>query len=196
MTRLKHSPVPLITFLTVLLFVLSPPGLALAEPPPHEGAEGHAEGEESQRMKERVRMMRMYALTEALELDEATAAKLFPYLRSGDETIHQLHDERRTHRRALHRMMKSEEVNAKALDKHIEALERLEIELARAKAEQIRGLKPILSPEQRLRFVVVQERFERRMRGMLREEQRRRRSAGREGSDGDHPPRRQPPHDR
>ena len=142
-----------------------------------------ADGPDSDRrseMLERVRIVRAAALTEALELDEATAARLFPYLRETDAKMEEIHQARREHQHALRQMADAGEYPEREVDAHIEAVAQLDIKLAEARAEQVVGLKGILTPEQRVTFLIVQKRLEREIRRMMREERTRHRGERRE----------------
>ena len=156
-----------------------PAALAQEPPPP---AEREQRGkEERERFQERLRLMRMIALTEALELDEATAAKLFPYLREGDEAQGAAHDELRAHRRALKEMAEQGVFEDKAIDEHIRAIGALERKMSVQRAEQVEGLRRILSPEQRLKFLLTRAHLERELRQALREHREGERRERREG---------------
>ena len=145
-------------------------------PPPPDDEEDDASSSDRERFMDRLRMMRMYALTEALALDEATAAKLFPYLRAGDEAMGKVHDELRSHRKALRQMAKASAWDDKALDQHIDAIGKLEGRMATLGAEQVKGLKGILTAEQRHTFVVTQAHLERELSEALRDRGQSRRS--------------------
>jgi Spy/CpxP family protein refolding chaperone len=140
--------------------------------------DGPPPGPERERMMERVRLLRMYVLTEALELDEATASKLFPYLRQTDEELRALQDQKREQRRAMQEMLRAEQYETKEVDRRIAALMDIESKIAAAQGKQVQGLKGIVSDEQRLKFVMVRGRFERQVREMLREERERRNRGG------------------
>ena len=171
--------------LTTLLFVaaLALPSLAVAEPPPPPPEEQDEEAREQ--MSERLRIVRAAALTEALELDEATATRLFPYLREGDRQREEIHRARREHMKALRKMVRDEAIVEAEVDRRLGKLAELEIEQARIQAEQLDGLKGILSPEQRIRFLLVRRHLDERVREVIREERLKR---GRErGWDGPQP---------
>lgn len=179
----------LLPLLALLLFAL--PALGQPGPPPDDDP---PEGPEHERFLERLRMMRMYALTEALELDEATAAKLFPYLRTGDEAMAEVHEEMRAHRKALRALAVDGKATDKALDAEFAAMEKLEQRMTKLRAEQVEGLKGILTPDQRLKFVLTRARLEREIRSALRdrfgggrEEREQRLRDGRDRRDGPPP---------
>jgi Spy/CpxP family protein refolding chaperone len=166
------------TFL-LLLLLLALPGAALAQPgsdppPDPQSDDGRAD------VEHRIQMMRVFALTEALELDEDTAVRLFPYLREGDAAMRELHQEKRATRKKLRKLVESGEVDDRTLDATVGKLAGLEIELTKARKTQFLGLKSILTPDQRAKFFVAQERFDREMRRRLREIRRERKGEHRE----------------
>jgi hypothetical protein len=155
-----------------LLLLLILPGTALAQPGPEPDEEP---GDQRADIEHRISMMRVFALTEALELDEDTAVRLFPYLRTGDQEMRELHQQQRAAKKRLRKLVESGEVDDKTLDATVGTLAGLEIELTKARKKQFLGLKSILTPDQRAKFFVAQERFDREMRGRLREIRRERR---------------------
>jgi len=168
-----------ITLLLLALAIFLAPGSTMAEGPHHGGGDAvEPHGEKRGEMMEKIRMMRMYALTEALELDEATAAKLFPYLRDKDREIMKLHEAKRAHRKAFRKMVKATSYDEKEVERRIAELFELDVQLAQARRDQAVGLKRILSVEQRAKFVLVSARFEDKVHGMIKEERKRRREHG------------------
>lgn len=164
------SVLRLVSTLLVLLGSFGGPAFAA---PPEAAADEDEEGPRGE-LLERVRLLRMYALTEALELDETTAGRLFPYLKPGDEEIERLHGELRRHRGALRQLVRGT-IEAKVAEAHLSAVSDLERRLADARSRQLDGLKTILTVEQRARFYVAQARFEERVRDMIREARQERR---------------------
>jgi hypothetical protein len=148
---------------TLLLSLLCPPAFA-QEPPDDDVGD-----EEREAFHARLHMMRMYALTEALELDEATAAKLFPYLREGEEAMGRVHREIRLHRQALRALADQEAPSEKEINEHIGAIGTLEQTMVAMRTEQIAGLQGILTASQRLRFVLTHARIDRELRNAIRE---------------------------
>ena len=143
------------------------------EPPP---GEREPSDEERERMMDRVRLMRMYALTEALELDEAIAAKLFPYLREGDRAVEALHEQKRTFKKQLREMARADAYDEKAVVKLVRGISELDIAIAQEHAKQLQGLSRILDAEKQVKFLLVRGRFEGEVRDMIRQERGRARS--------------------
>jgi hypothetical protein len=167
----------------LLLAALLLPQAASAEPPSGTEQVPH---EMRREMLEKIRMVRMYSLTEALELDEATAARLFPYLRKDDSTLETLQQTKHKSHKALRAMVKSGDFEAKA-DKHLATISQTNIEIARTEAAQVEGLDRILSAEQRVKFVLAKAQFERKVREIMREERQRKRRKRMERRQGGEP---------
>lgn len=163
-----------LVLLTLTALLLSTPAWSqpVDEPPP---GEPEPSEQERQKMMDRVRLMRMYALTEALELDEATAARLFPYLREGDRAIEGLHEQKRAFKMQLREMARTETYDDKAIVKLIRGVSELDVAIAQEQAKQVRGLSAILDAEKQVKFLLVRGRFEGEVREMIRDERRRER---------------------
>lgn len=162
---------PLTLILSLALLAAS--ASAQEPPPPPDGEEPAPEDRE--RFLERVRMMRMYALTEALELDEATAAKLFPYLREGDDRLEEFHLQKREFGKQLRAMVKADTYDEAVAKKLLRGVAELEVAIATEHGKQMKGLSSILSVEQQVKFAMTRQRFERQLREMIRDERRSRR---------------------
>lgn len=156
------------------------PASALAEDPPPaaEDEQQEASPEQREKLLKRIRLVRMYALTEALDLDEAIAAKLFPFLKGHDNKLKELHVAKRTHSKALRKMVRAGDFPQRAADEHIEELGRIEIAMAELHAAMADGLKKILSTEQRVKYVMVREKLEHEIRRTIREHRRQRMGDG------------------
>ncbi len=150
------------------------------------GRDGTAGENRRAEMLQKIRIVRMYSLTEALDLDEATAAKLFPYLRKHDATLESLQQNKHKSHRALREMVKNDTFDGEAADRHFAVILEADIEIAKTERLQLEGLKGILSTEQRVKFVTAKPSFERKIREIMREErQRRRDKRGERGKRGE-----------
>ncbi|MBJ95488.1 MAG: hypothetical protein CMP23_13580 [Rickettsiales bacterium] len=172
------------TFCRLLVLCLSTMLLcsaALAQSPPPDDA---AHNQRRAEMLEKIRMVKMYSLTEALELDEATAAKLFPYLRKHDGELEQLQQSKQRSQRQLRKMLKNGEINPQEADRHLSEVNRINIEIATVEGQQLDGLKGILSTEQRIKFLLTKAQFERKIREMIRKERKKHRKRHGKGPRG------------
>lgn len=162
----------LLTTTAIMLLSLLFVAPASAQP----AGEGSERGQNRRaEMLEKIRMVRMYSLVEALELDDATAAKLFPYLRTHDGTLETLQQNKQKSHRALRQMVKNDSVDEKAAEDHFAAILAADAEIATTERMQLEGLKGILSAEQRVKFFLAKPAFERKIREMMREQRQRRR---------------------
>ena len=160
-----------------LAFTLAVPVLAFAQ---DERPDGEPTTSERAEIENRIQMMRVFALTDALALDEATATRLFPYLRTGDERQRELHQEQKMAKQDLRKLVEAGGVTDSALDATVSRIADSEIALTKARQEQFAGLKTILTPDQRAKFFVAQQKFDREMRRRLREIRREERGDRRE----------------
>ncbi len=154
----------MIIHITVLLI----PAILAAQPP------GKMGGRMMKQRREQMEMLRIWKMTDELELTEKQAEKFFPRLRSEDGRIEELENERQTIFRELHQSVKEGKINAKELDAKIDKVAGIETEIIRKRAEFLRGMDGILSTEQRAKFMVFRHRFKARMMDMMQEAQRRR----------------------
>jgi len=135
---------------------LPPPG-----PPPRMGDEMRA------KIEHRIKTMRAMFLTEALDLDEPTAKKLFAVLDRYDEKRKVLMAEREGLMRDLRK------VSGKATDAEVDAL--IEKIGANRLAEEklnlsvLADVKPVLTAEQRAKLVMALPRFYAKVRKLIRE---------------------------
>ena len=178
--------------LSLIAAALILPSTAWAEPPhpPPEDGASEASPEQREKLLKRIRLVRMYALTEALDLDEGTAAKLFPFLKAQDDKIKDLHSAKRKHSKELRKMVRNDDFPERAANEHITALGKVDVELAQAFAAQTEGLKRLLSTEQRVKFVMVREKLEREIRKTIRQHRKERMGgdgAPQTGSEGRRP---------
>jgi hypothetical protein len=155
------------TLLSLLVLVaLATVGTAHARP--HRGPTvADNTGAKRDRIKQRIRVMRAAVLTEQLDLDEATAGKLFPVLNKWDDALARLHAERgaaRTKLDAARRGGKPAEIST-AID------ELVANQRARWTAEEQRfaELRAVLSPEQAARLLDLLPEVDRKILRGLRE---------------------------
>ncbi len=156
-----------IVLLLFLAGVLCTDSMAL---PPEES--DRPSPEQMERVRKRIETLRMWRLTKALDLDEETAARLFPVLHKYDkrraETERALKEGLRELRKALR---EGSEARLKEL---LEELERRHGELQRLRTEEMAELKKILTVEQQARFVIFLQDFKKEIRRIVAEARERR----------------------
>jgi hypothetical protein len=156
---------------TALALTLSGPGISYADGHEHSDA---PRSERRAEIEHRIQMKRVEVLTEALDLDEETATLLFDHLQAGDTKIKELHAKKLKAKRSLRRLFKAESVTDDEVDELMGTLAAVEIALTQTRKTQFVGLKSILSPTERLLFMVTQEKFDRDMKRRMREVRRQR----------------------
>lgn len=121
-----------------------------------------------QEVAERLRVLRAWKIAEALKLDQATAARLFPLLAKYDERKIALRQEGRAIRRELRAESAAATPNGPKLTA---AVDRLLANRARRRAleeEKVREVRKLLTPVQQAKLVLLVPRIERKYARRLR----------------------------
>jgi hypothetical protein len=151
-------------------------GASSAAAQPRRGGGGSAAGsaerrnaaalERREQIKRKIRAMRAYTLTEALDLDERTAGKLFPLLSRYDDEIDKLLEKRADVQRRLAQVEPRSE--PRAIDRLIEeALVALR-GLRELEDRRLADLRKILTPAQTAKLLGVLPAMERKLQRQLR----------------------------
>lgn len=151
-------------FAFAFLFAQGPP--APPSRPPMMGEEFTPPEEEEP--IEKIETIRLWQLTEELKLDEDQAAKLFPKFRSLRELRKEAEKGRIEKITELAELL-AKKAKGEVLKKKIEELKELEKRFQNREEALKREIEGILSTEQFARFLIFQERFERRIKKMIRE---------------------------
>jgi hypothetical protein len=146
-------------FLLVLMIVASA-SPALAQPAAAPQAQDRRE-----KIKQRVRALRAYTLTEQLDLDEATAAKLFPALAKYDDEFDKLLLARADLQRRLEAAGSVKD--PKAVDKLVDEAVANQKALWATEEQRLVQLRKILTPAQTARVLVVLPAMERKIQNQL-----------------------------
>jgi hypothetical protein len=122
------------------------------------------------KIKQRIRALRAYTLTEQLELDEATAAKLFPALAKFDDEFDKLLAQRADLQRRLKDAGSQGDAKASAssVDKLIDEAVANQKAIWDTETKRLEQLRKILTPAQVARTLIVLPRMERRIQNQLR----------------------------
>ena len=133
---------------------------AMGQPftPPAPGRPGPAEG---RRLIETIKIWRM---TEALNLTEDQAAKLFPKLTQLETSRREFHGRQRLLRDELAEILKQRPLREIDIKARLEELDRAEIDFKGRERSVMGELRSILSLEQQARLALFEERFEMEMR--------------------------------
>ena len=123
-------------------------------------------------MAERIATMKIWRLTEYLELSSTEGEKVFPRIRQHEE-------EMQAHRAAMRELvdqyledMEAAKLSPRDVDRFVEELSRLEKERIDLRARHITEMKDVMTEEQYAKFAVFEERFRRGLQMRLEEEMR------------------------
>jgi Spy/CpxP family protein refolding chaperone len=162
----------------VIVLVMLSTALATAQPagkaPPPDRRE---------KIKQKIRALRAYTLTDQLDLDEATAGKLFPLLAKYDDELDKLLAQRADVRGKLEAATALKD--NKAVDKAIDDAVANQRALWDAEARRLADLRKILTPQQVARTLIVLPTIERKIQNQLRKAIARRAGADDDGGDED-----------
>jgi Spy/CpxP family protein refolding chaperone len=116
---------------------------------------------------ERIEMMRMWRMTEDLELTEEEGAALFPALRKIERERKELNRERGEIMRELRATLRGEHPDTDTLRDLLDRLERNRESARRLDDREADRVKSLLDPERVARYIVFQHDFEREIREII-----------------------------
>ena len=118
--------------------------------------------------REIIEKVRMYRLTQELDLTTDQAVKFFPKLNEIRKAEQKFFEERMEIIKELKELLKNN-ASDKELVKTIDRLKASQDEKQKAQAKIMDEMRDILSPQQQARFLVFQEEFEREIREVIKE---------------------------
>jgi hypothetical protein len=125
--------------------------------------------EKREEIRKRIELIRMWKLTEDLDLSEEVGAKLFPILHKYDEKRVALNKERHDIFSQLRKALENEASSDEAIEGVMEKLEKntlAELNLIRQQRKELKG---ILTPKQQAKFILFQREFHREIRKIIAE---------------------------
>ncbi len=134
--------------------------------------------EKREEIRKRIELIRMWKLTEELDLTEETGAKLFPILHKFDEKRMALHKERHGIMNQLRKALENGASSDEAIEAVMDKLEKntlAELDLMRQQRKELKG---ILSPRQQAKLILFQREFHREIRKIIAEARERRMRKG------------------
>ncbi|MDI6808829.1 MAG: hypothetical protein QME66_07610 [Candidatus Eisenbacteria bacterium] len=120
--------------------------------------------ERMERVHRKIETMRMWRLTEELNLTEEKGAKLFPVLNKYNDKRAALGIERRKLLTALRDLANDQSPSDAKLKETLDALEVNGSSMDQLKKDELKELKAILAPYEQAKFIIFNEQFEREMR--------------------------------
>lgn len=123
--------------------------------------------EQMEKIRKRVETLKMWRLTEALNLDEKTSALVFPILNRFDKKRYELEESLREGMRDLRESLRDKK--EERLKKILNKLEDNHRTLQNLKQDEWAELKKVLTVEQQARFIIFLTEFEREVRKLIAE---------------------------
>ena len=135
-------------------------------PPPDAPPPG---SEEWQEMMDRIATVRIFKLTQALDLDDETAIRLSRYLKDRDEERMEATAQRGRMARDIREFLAGGAADGDRAKELLDEAMELETRAHDLERELIVGLEEVLTPSQQLRFILANREFDREVRQMIRE---------------------------
>lgn len=164
---MQRTPLTSITLAAGLLAALLWPSSAAAQPPdppePQSVTDGPGPAPRTarrERVRQRIRAMRAWYLTEELGLDDGTASRLFPVLGQYDERLAAVHRRGVELRRALRRAMSGSRPDQTSIDRLLDDLLTHYDNLYRVQRERLVAVRKVMSPSQSARLVLILPRLD------------------------------------
>ncbi len=173
----------LVALTLILLLTLAVVGWAQETPTPADEQDPNSTAGRADAWK-RIEMYRLFKLTEALQLDEDAASRLFPILQRYDHQYRTISEKKEELQRTMFLELKKNEPDRTVLTKAVDDTLALERESMRIRTEQFKELKKILTPEQYARFLIFDQRFRDEVGRMINDIHQRRHGAGGRGGRG------------
>ena len=119
-----------------------------------------------EKMRERIDLMMMWKLTRALDLDEETAAKLFPLLHESNQQQRKLHENRRDIIRQLQAEVEKDQPDSAAMRGLMDKFKQNEREAVELKNKKLDDISKVLSEKQTVQFIIFGREFMRDVRDL------------------------------
>ena len=155
-----------------LLWMLGLGSGAMAQPlaPPAPRPPGAPEG------RRLIETIKIWKMTEALNLNEDQAAKLFPKLAQLEASRREFHRQQRLLRDGLAELLKQRPLRDEEIKVRLDQLDRAEADFRGREQAMRGGLRSVLSPEQQARLALFEDQFETEMRRTIQDLRQHRRS--------------------
>lgn len=173
-----------IALLIAAALVLTSVALAHAE-----WGKGRHDKGDKQKMRERVELIKMWKLTEALDLDQETAAKLFPLMNEFDQKQRALRQKRGETMKQMKEEIDKDASDPAALRSLIDGFKQNERDMTEMRIQRLDALSKVLTDEQVAKMIALVPKFERRIKeliGEARAMQKQRRHWSRDRDGGPH----------
>ncbi len=118
--------------------------------------------------REIIEKVRIYKLTENLDLSEEQITKFFPRLKELRKSEQEFHTKRMEIVKKLKELL-AEKASEQEIVKTINHLQELQKKRFEMQLKEFEEIKQILTPEQQAKFIIFQEEFEKEIRDLIRE---------------------------
>jgi hypothetical protein len=172
--------IPLLILTAALAFPVMPvfaqrqmPGAAYDDRQREEGefapdqGRGAPAGERREEIRKKIEAIRIWRLTEELNLDEKTAARFFPAISGLAQKRNELMRENMETQRELRLYLDAEKPDEKKMKAALDRLEYIHRETAKLTEKEIGITKDLLTVEQQARYYLFQQDFQREIREMI-----------------------------
>lgn len=147
------------TFSLCLLLLLIP----VAAFPADNGEETLRE-DDLARVRKKVEALRAWQLAEELDLDQETSAKLFPAMKEADDSRWRIESDNRALIREMTGLIEEKRPDPVRLSIILDRLQSNQMELARVEDRHMTRVRNILPPDEFVRYMMFQIRFQRELR--------------------------------
>jgi Spy/CpxP family protein refolding chaperone len=163
----------------IMVFCLLATGTVVAAPGAYaQFPEDEPSSAKREQIRKRIETLRMWKLTEELDLDEKTSAKLFPVISKYDKQRAKLQHTIRTDMRELSKAVQSDkDADYQGM---LDRLEKNHKEMQRIEDDEMKELKTILTVKQQAQYLLFHMKFKREIRRMIDDS----RGRGRHGKKG------------
>ena len=149
----------------------------LAEPPDY--LDRQPTKEQRDKVRKRIETLKMWKLTQALDIDETTSARLFPLLNRYDKRKSEIHQNIRQGMREMKKSLK--ENRTEGLQNTLAMIEENHRTLQSINDEEWQEMKQILTVKQQAKFIIFRQEFDREVRKIISDTKEKRKKRGVQG---------------
>jgi len=150
--------------LTLTLLLIIPTGIVIAD-----NSSGQSPEKDVGRVRKKVEALRAWRLTEDLDLNEETTARLFPAIRETDEVRVEIEKDNRELLRNLRFLLKSENIDQGEIDRVLDQLLENNERKNSNEKRHLEKVRIILTPEKTARYIIFQFRFQQELKKLIQE---------------------------
>ncbi|MDY6863601.1 MAG: hypothetical protein SV062_11530 [Thermodesulfobacteriota bacterium] len=123
--------------------------------------------EDREALRKRIELIKMWKLTEELNLSEEKGAKLFPVINKFEEKRNELKRSRIKLTKDLRKIVKGDKPSKKEIEEIINRLEKNQESLSELRKNSFKEIKNILSTEDQAKYILFLESFAKEMKNII-----------------------------